>query len=123
MSKPLRALLLAAGLGTRLRPLTLTKPKCLVELAGKPLLGHWLQKLEKAGCESTLVNSHYLSAQVADYLKDWRSSTMSVSIFHEPELLGTAGTLLANEAFFDGTTGLLIHADNAMSDDSVTRIV
>ena len=117
MRKPLRALLLAAGFGTRLRPLTLTKPKCLVDLAGKPLLGHWLQKLEKAGCESAIVNSHYLPNQVEDYLKNWRSSTMTVSIFHEPKLLGTAGTLLANEAFFKGATGLLIHADNAMSDD------
>lgn len=117
MKKPLRALLLAAGFGTRLRPLTLTKPKCLVDLAGKPLLGHWLEKLEKAGCESTVVNSHYLSNQVADYLKNWRSSTMNVSIFNEPKLLGTAGTLIANETFFNGTTGLLIHADNAMSDN------
>ena len=117
MNKPIRALLLAAVFGTRLRPITLLTPKCLVEIAGEPLLGHWLQKLEKAGCEATLINTHYLSEQVVDYLKGWRGQTMTISVVHEEKLLGTAGTLLANETFFKGATGLLIHADNVMADE------
>lgn len=114
MSKPLRALLLAAGLGTRLRPLTLTTPKCLVPLAGEPLLEHWLRKLEAVGCESVLVNTHHLAEQVVAFLEGWHSPTLQVFSVHESELLGTAGTLLANQAFFADATGLLIHSDNAM---------
>ena len=117
MSRPLRALLLAAGLGTRLRPLTLHTPKCLVQVDGEPLLGRWLRQLEQLGCEAVLVNTHYLAKQVEAYLQSWQSTRMVVSTVHEPELLGTAGTLLANQAFFDGATGLLIHADNAMEGD------
>ena len=117
MRQPLRALLLAAGLGTRLRPITLHTPKCLVPIGGEPLLGRWLRQLDQAGCESVLINTHYLAEAVEDFLKGWRRSTMTVQTFHEPELMGTAGTLLANQEFFRGATGLLIHADNAMAGD------
>jgi len=117
MSPPLRALLLAAGLGTRLRPITLHTPKCLVPVAGEPLLGRWLRQLEAAGCEAVLINTHYLSDQVKAFLQERPPSAMGVQTIHEPELLGTAGTLLANRSFFEDTTGLLIHADNAMAGD------
>ena len=117
MTRPLRALLLAAGLGTRLRPITLHTPKCLVPIAGEPLLRRWLRQLDQAGCESVLINTHYLAEGVEAFLESWKSSTMTVQTVHEPELLGTAGTLLANQEFFRGATGLLIHADNAMAGD------
>lgn len=118
MTRPLRALLLAAGLGTRLRPITLKTPKCLVSIGGIPLLELWLSKLEAAGCEAVLINTHYLSDQVESFLKNrTANSMMRVVTTHEDELLGTAGTLLANHTFFDGATGLLIHADNAMAED------
>jgi mannose-1-phosphate guanylyltransferase len=115
MTRPLRALLLAAGLGTRLRPITDTTPKCLVPIAGEPLLGRWLRQLEQAGCEAVLVNTHYLAPQVETFLAAWPRGPMAFHSVHEPELLGTAGTLLANRAFFRESTGLLIHADNAMA--------
>ena len=117
MTQPIRALLLAAGLGTRLRPITLHTPKCLVPIGGEALLGRWLRKLELAGCDSVLVNTHYLAEQVEAFLKSWQSSTMTIQTVHEPELLGTAGTLITNHEFFKGSTGLLIHADNAMAGD------
>lgn len=113
MTQPFRALLLAAGFGTRLRPITLNTPKCLIPVCGEPLLGIWLKKLEDAGCEAALVNTHYLSEQVDSFIES-NTSSMLVQSVHEPELLGTAGTLLANIDFFMGRTGLLIHADNAM---------
>ena len=117
MKRPLRALLLAAGLGTRLRPITLQTPKCLVSVAGKPLLEHWLEKLESAECESVLINTHYLAEKVDKFLEQRLNSNIKVKVTHESKLLGTAGTLLANRQFFEGATGLLIHADNAMADD------
>ena len=114
MTTPFRAILLAAGLGTRLRPITLHTPKCLVEVVGEPLLGRWLRQLELAGCEAVLVNTHYLADQVINFLEQWPSSTMRIVSTYEPMLLGTAGTLMANRDFFEGSSGLLIHADNAM---------
>lgn len=117
MTKKFRALLLAAGFGTRLRPITIHTPKCLVPIGGEPLLGHWLKKLELAGCDSVLVNTHYLAEKVETFLREWQSGTMSIKTVHEPELLGTAGTLIANQDFFKDVTGLLIHADNAMAEN------
>ena len=117
MSRPLRALLLAAGRGTRLRPITLHTPKCLVPVAGEPLLGRWLRQLENSGCEAVLINTHYHADQVEAFLQERPAGLMHVHTIHEPELLGTAGTLLASRSFFEDATGLLIHADNAMAGD------
>ena len=92
MSTPLRALLLAAGLATRLRPLTLQTPKCLVIIGGEPLLGRWLRQLEECCCEAVL-ESHQLAKQVQACLEGWRSDGMAVQCVHEPQLQGTAVTI------------------------------
>lgn len=107
----MKALLLAAGHGTRLRPITDTVPKCLVEVAGRPLLQHWLDRLLANGVEQVLINTHYLNEQVDKFVaaSPWR---VHISVVYEPELLGTAGTLKANRDFFDSGPGLLAHADN-----------
>lgn len=112
-----RALLLAAGMGTRLGEITREKPKCLMQVGKRPLLGRWLSMLEKSGCEAVLINTHYLSDQVEEYLHGWETTVMKVETVHEETLLGTAGTLIKNRDFFQGWTGLLIHADNAMGED------
>ena len=107
----MRAILLAAGCGTRLRPLTNKIPKCLVPIKGRPLLEIWLERLTEAGMGPFLVNTHYLAEQVKAYIESspYRDQ---VTVVHEHELLGTAGTLIANLDFFQGEDGLLIHADN-----------
>lgn len=107
----MRAILLAAGFGTRLRPLTNTVPKCLVPIHGQPLLGVWLERLTQAGIAPFLVNTHYLADQVEEFVatSPYRDR---VTLVHEPTLLGTASTLMANLDFFQGEDGLLIHADN-----------
>nr|VFJ52795.1 MAG: mannose-1-phosphate guanylyltransferase [Candidatus Kentron sp. FM]VFJ65985.1 MAG: mannose-1-phosphate guanylyltransferase [Candidatus Kentron sp. FM]VFK08932.1 MAG: mannose-1-phosphate guanylyltransferase [Candidatus Kentron sp. FM] len=109
--RPIRAILLAAGFGTRLRPLTDTVPKCLVPIKGKPLLEIWLERLSQAGLGPFLVNTHYLADQVAAFIQvsPYRDR---VKLVYEQDLLGTAGTLIANLDFFQGGDGLLIHADN-----------
>ena len=65
----MKALLLAAGFGTRLRPLTNTTPKCLVTIKDKALLGIWLERLSQAGIEAFLINTHHLSDQVETYIE------------------------------------------------------
>lgn len=107
----MRVLLLAAGLGTRLRPLTETIPKCLVPIKGKPLLEIWLERLTHSGMGPFLVNTNYLSEQVEVFI-DQNIHKSQVSLVYEPELRGTAGTLIQNLKFFQGKDGLLIHADN-----------
>ena len=107
----MRAILLAAGYGTRLRPLTNSMPKCLVPIHGKPLLGIWLERLSDAGIGPFLVNTHYLPEQVQEFVCASPYNDL-VTLVHEPTLLGTAGTLMANLDFFKGEDGLLIHADN-----------
>jgi len=107
----MRALLLAAGFGTRLRPLTNDLPKCLVPIKGQPLLGIWLERLERAAIGPLLINTHYLSGLVESFIatSPYRDH---VKLVHEAELHGTAGTLIHNLDFFDGGDCMLIHADN-----------
>ena len=107
----MRAILLAAGLGTRLRPLTDRIPKCLVPIDGRPLIDIWLEELLANGVESVLVNCHYLAQQVVEHISNGPFAT-STKIVHEATLLGTAGTLIANRKFLDDNDGILIHADN-----------
>lgn len=107
----MRALLLAAGLGTRLRPLTDTMPKCLVPIKGWPLLGIWLERLTQANIGPFLINTHYLASQVEGFIES-SSYRGLVRLVNEVELQGTAGTLIANLDFFQREDGMLIHADN-----------
>lgn len=112
MKLNLKALILAAGLGTRLRPITLSIPKCLVEINDKPLLHNWLNTLEDIGCKETLINTHYLSNMVDQFVDNYYSKKMLVDTINEPKLLGTLGTLLENRLWFKNSTGMLIHGDN-----------
>jgi mannose-1-phosphate guanylyltransferase len=108
----MRALLLAAGLGTRLRPITDTVPKCLVPIHGKPLLEYWLDALcGSAFFDQVLINTHYLSTAVENFISvsPWRAS---VKLVHEEKLLGTGGTVLENRDFFSEEPFLVAHADN-----------
>ena len=107
----MRALLLSAGLGTRLRPITETTPKCLVLIKGKPLLGIWLETLANIGIGQVLINTHHLASIVENFIYE-SPYRHRVTIVHEDKLKGTAGTLLANLEFFDNEDALLIHADN-----------
>ncbi len=107
----MRALLLAAGLGTRLRPLTETTPKCLVPIGGRPLLDYWLDLLLPGGIEQVLINTSYLAEQVERHVAQsrWRDR---VTLVHEDRLLGTGGTTLANRSFLGHGPVLVAHADN-----------
>jgi mannose-1-phosphate guanylyltransferase len=107
----MKALLLAGGLGTRLRPLTNIVPKCLVPIKGRPLLELWLERLSEAGTSQFLINTHHLADQVKKFI-DKSPYRERVKLVHEHELCGTAGTLIENIDFFEECDGLLVHADN-----------
>jgi mannose-1-phosphate guanylyltransferase len=117
----MRALLLAAGIGSRLLPITATTPKCLVVINGRPLLDYWLELLFGAGIERVLVNTHWLAEQVAAYIKASRWASR-IDLVHEDELLGTGGTVLANREWFQGRPFILAHADN-LTDFDVAGLI
>ena len=117
MSYPLKALLLSAGYGKRLRPITNNKPKCLVEVNKEPMLGRWIKSLQKLGCKEILINTHYFADQVNKYIYDNFKNNNFIKVVYEKELKGTAGTLIENLKFFENSDGLIIHADNITNFD------
>jgi mannose-1-phosphate guanylyltransferase len=109
----MKAVLLAAGLGTRMGEITRETPKCLLPIAGRPLLGRWFEQLARAGVAEVLVNTHHLPSQVRDYVARERPP-LPVRLVHEPALLGSAGTLAENRGWLDGEPRfLVVYADNA----------
>jgi mannose-1-phosphate guanylyltransferase len=118
----LRALLLAAGLGARLRPLTDHTPKCLAPIHGRPLLAYWLDALfEEVQVERVLVNTHHLHEAVEAFVaaSPWRDH---IDLVHESELLGTGGTVLANRAWLSAESFLVVHADN-LTDFPISALI
>ncbi len=108
----MKALLLAAGLGTRLRPVTNHIPKCLVPINGKPLLQYWLENLSKVGVDEFLINISYLSEQVEEFVNN-SIFRKKITLVYENELLNTGGTVLENKDFFSlNEPFMLVHADN-----------
>jgi mannose-1-phosphate guanylyltransferase len=107
-----KAFLLAAGLGTRLRPITDTTPKCMLDIGGRPLLNIWLDAFERAGVDEVLINLHHLPDVVRRHVAAHAGVPVVRTVF-EPELLGSAGTLLANREWVAGEQAFLAcYADN-----------
>lgn len=107
----LKALFLAAGLGTRLKPLTDIWPKCLMPIRRVPLLEYWLVTAKELRVVEVLVNIHAHAEHVQKFLS-LKDLLGWVNWVHEPILLGTAGTLRKNASFFRGNRVLLVHSDN-----------
>lgn len=107
----MQAAILAAGLGTRLRPLTLTTPKALVPVLNRPLLGVHLARLQVAGALMVAVNTHHLADQVRDFLEVHRPRGLEVVIRPEPEILGTGGGLGSLGRALGDTPFLALNAD------------
>jgi mannose-1-phosphate guanylyltransferase len=107
-----KAFLLAAGVGSRLRPITNTTPKCMVVIDDRPLLDIWLDALDRAGVDEVLVNLHHLPDVVRRHLAE-RPASHVIRTSFEPELLGSAGTLLTNREWVEGEDFFLAcYADN-----------
>lgn len=108
----MKVFLLAAGIGSRLRPITNNTPKCLVQINGTPLIDYWLRLFKRHGIKDILINSHYLHDQVESYLKR-NNQGLSISLFYEGMLLGSLGTLIKNtDQFTDDGKLLVCYSDN-----------
>jgi NDP-sugar pyrophosphorylase family protein len=107
----MKAMILAAGTGTRLRPLTALRPKPLFPVYTVPLLHITVERLVKAGVREIMVNSHHLSRQITDFLEHHTGSGASLSHSHEPDLLGTGGAVKKVEWFWGQEPFLVVNGD------------
>lgn len=118
----MKAFLLAAGIGSRLRPVTDAIPKCMVSVGGRPMLDIWLDAFDQAGVDEVLINLHHLPDMVRHHLEA-RAGAPAVRTFFEPELLGSAGTLAANRTWVNGEEMFLVcYADN-LTDFDLSSLV
>ena len=106
----MKALILAAGFGTRLSPHTQTVPKALFEVAGTPVLGRMIANLKRAGCSGVAVNTHHLADQIRAYLSA-HDFGLPVTLSHEPEILGTGGAVRQLAAFWNAEPFIVVNAD------------
>jgi len=110
-------MILAAGLGTRLMPLTAHTPKALVRVNGVTLLEMTIRKLAKEGFNEIIVNVHHFARQVVDYLEMSQFGNVTISISDEREqLLDTGGAILKAKWFLDGNEPFLVHNVDVVSD-------
>lgn len=107
----MRALLLAAGMGSRLKPITDDTQKTLLPIGDMVLIEYWLENLLKAGVDMFLINSHYKAEQMYEYV-ECSPYKEYIELVYEEELLLTAGTILKNRDFFGGNSFMVVHADN-----------
>jgi NDP-sugar pyrophosphorylase family protein len=112
----LRALVLAAGKGERLRPLTDDRPKPMIEIAGKPILRYNLELLANAGIHEAAVNLHYRPESIRERLGD-ECAGVAITYVYEPELLGTAGAARNVSAFLRGDDFAVVYGDNLSTID------
>lgn len=112
----MQAMIFAAGLGTRLRPLTDTMPKALVSVGGRPLLEHTVMKLRGAGAGRIVVNVHHFADQIAEYLRARDNFGMDIAVSDETEeLLDTGGGIKKAAPLFSGSDPILIHNVDILS--------
>jgi NDP-sugar pyrophosphorylase family protein len=117
-------MILAAGRGTRLKPLTDNCPKALVLLAGKPILYYVLDKLEKAGVKNVIINVHHQAQMIVDYLKKNRKFELDIEISHEDNLLDTGGGLKKAAWFFNNdSTPFFLHNVDVISSTDLNKMM
>ncbi len=107
----MKAMLLAAGRGERLRPLTETLPKPMIQVAGKPLISHTLSYLKRCGVREVIVNLHHLGESIQEYVGDGRQWGLRVLYSWERKLLGTGGGIQKAAPHLFGSSFLVMNAD------------
>ncbi len=111
-----KAMILAAGLGTRLLPLTANRPKALVDIAGKPLIGHVMESLRKHNIKNIIVNLHHFADQLQQYLSGPEFGDLEISFSNErQQLLDTGGAISKAAWFFDDDRPFLVHNCDVIS--------
>lgn len=115
-------MVLAAGLGTRMRPLTNTVPKPAIVVGGKPLLFYALENMQVAGVSRVVINTHYLPEQIIQIVNT-RQWPFEVIFVHEPVILGTGGALRNAYKYLEGCDAILTHNSDSIVDFDLTDLV
>jgi NDP-sugar pyrophosphorylase family protein len=111
----MKAMILAAGVGSRLRPLTETCPKALIDINGAPVLEIVVKRLIKAGCAEIIINVFHLADMIVDFLRAKKNFGIRIEISRETELLDTGGGLKKAAAFFDDGQAFFLHNVDVLS--------
>lgn len=120
----MRALVLAAGLGTRLLPLTNDKPKALVEVAGKPLIAHVLERLWGSGIRFVVVNIHHFANRLQEYLDDYKLPGLEVHLSDEKgHLLDTGGAIMHARHLLDDGSPFLVHNVDIITNINLQKMI
>jgi NDP-sugar pyrophosphorylase family protein len=112
----MKAMILAAGIGSRLRPLTETTPKALIEVAGVPMIEHVIRRLAAAGVTEIIVNLFHLGERIVEYLASRGNFGLRIRFSRETELLDTGGGLKQAAWFFDDGRPFLLHNVDVLSE-------
>ena len=111
----MKAMILAAGYGTRLQPLTNSKPKALVEIGGVPMLQLIIARLIKSGADEIIINTHHFAEQIAAFLHANNNFGIRMELSYEDEILGTGGGLKKASYFFDDDQPFILHNVDILS--------
>ncbi len=116
-------MIFAAGLGTRLKPLTNTMPKALVPILGKPLLEHVIEKLKQAGFNEIIINIHHFGEQVIEFVASKNNFGINIEFSDERDkLLDTGGAIKKAGWFCEGDEPILIHNVDILSDIDIREV-
>ncbi len=118
----MKAFLLAGGLGTRLRPLTDSTPKCLLPIRGIPILQIWLTLCRQSGIEEVLINVHSHADLVRRFIEEYKDG-LRIRFFEEPVLLGSAGTILANRDWVKKESSFWVFYADVLTTTNLTQIL
>src|SRR5438067_95424 len=120
--KPVRAMVMAAGAGTRLRPLTFAVPKPMVPVANRPVLEYTIENLRRHGIQEIVMNLHSHPGMIRDHFKDGSAWGIKIHYSPEPKLLGTAGGVKKVEPFLKHGTFLVMSGDG-LTDVNLTGLL
>lgn len=118
----MKAVVLAAGEGVRLQPVTLTRPKHLIKVGGKPILEHCLRALKTCGIDEIVLVVHYMADAIRDYFGDGQSLGLKVEYVEQKEVLGTGNAVSVVEPFV-GDDFLLVYGDLLFTVEAVKKVV
>jgi len=119
----MKAMILAAGYGTRLQPLTDEKPKALVEVNKVPMLEYVIRKLIANGVQEIVINLHHFADQIISFLEQKNNFGVTIQFSPEPEILGTGGGLWAAARFLKGDEPFILHNVDIMSTLDIGALV
>jgi NDP-sugar pyrophosphorylase family protein len=120
----MKAMIFAAGIGSRLKPFTDSHPKALVSVGGKPMLRRVIEKIKDAGISEITINVHHFANQIIEYLNENNNFDVDISISNESNLLlDTGGGIIAAERYLNGTDYVLLHNADILTDFRIKDMI